>query len=124
MSSRSGRPSTLWFCARLSCFAATASRADATHPDPLYRDLDVHSRVLAEEAVQLALEKVVRKRTHQWHDGASGSFGMVTPQRTFRIKSGQYCREYTEVVYSSGGPNSGVRVACRDDEGTWIPMDR
>lgn len=120
MRTRCGCLRKFWLCILLSCLPASALEADAIGPDPLHRDLGAHGRQLAEEAVQFALETLASQRTYRWHDSIDGASGMVRPLRTFRIKTGHYCREYSEVIQGPERFRSARRVACRDNNGIWV----
>ena len=111
-----------WLCILLSCFSTPATGADSIHPDPLYRNLNDHSRLIAERELQMALETAASGQIHRWQDGINGTSGTVRPVRTFRISTGHYCREYTEVIYRLDEPISDQRIACRDDGGIWIQI--
>ena len=86
--------------------------------DPLYEGLDGGALKSARNAVQSALESLRSRTTYKWQDTA-GSGGSVTPTRTFRIATGHYCREYTEIVSTPAGVVSATRIACRDADGIW-----
>ena len=86
--------------------------------DPLYKGLDGGALQSARNALQSALESMRSRATYKWQDSA-GSGGSVTPKRTFRIATGHYCREYTEVVSGPAGMASTTRIACRDADGIW-----
>lgn len=86
--------------------------------DPLYEGLNGGALQSARDALQSALESLRSRATYKWQDSA-GSGGSVTPTRTFRIATGHFCREYTEVVSSPAGLISTSRVACRDADGIW-----
>ncbi len=70
----------------------------------------------------MALETAASGEIHRWQDGINGISGTVRPVRTFRISTGHYCREYTEVIYRLDEPISDQRIACRDDGGIWIQI--
>lgn len=92
--------------------------------DPLYRDLDRSQSARAAMSVQDALETQPSGQTFNWSHGSQAVRGGVTPIRTFKIRSGHYCREYREVVLlEGGGERERQRIACRLDPGRWIPLN-
>ena len=86
--------------------------------DTLYDALSDGAATAARQAVQEALESRLSNETTPWQDG-SGSSGSVTPLRTFRIKTGHYCRDYAETVVKDVQRVLVVRTACRDRQGIW-----
>ena len=99
--------------------AAVVLAACAT--DPSIRRDSVDTNTVPDTVVQRALESMVSGRTIRWQDRTTGEAGSITPVRTFRIKSGQYCRDY-DVTYDSG---DGVELAwtetaCRNPERGWL----
>jgi surface antigen len=70
-------------------------------------------------ALQRALEKSASGATVAWHNPDTGSRVEVTPVRTFRVKSGQYCRQFDRVAFLDGVASADQGIACRDDEGNW-----
>ena len=93
-------------------------------PDRLYVGLDEQDVRTARSVVQKALETQPSNRGLRWQ-GANGVAVRVTPLRTFKIKSGHYCRAYREVVSVGTVESSDLRQACRKTGGTWVrvPMD-
>ena len=117
-----GRQSTpKWLILLFLVGCATLEQESAQQKDiadPLYEDLDHGALQNARNALQLALESLRSRATYKWQD-STGSNGSVTPTRTFRIATGHYCREYTEVVSGPTGMASTIRVACRNADGIW-----
>ncbi len=54
-----------------------------------------------------------------WKNPDSGTYGTVTPTRTYNSDQGQYCREYQQTVYIDGKPQKGYGTACRQPDGSW-----
>jgi len=99
-----------------------AAAAPPAHP--LYPYLAEADRALAAAAVQEALEHRVSGDSEAWRGTAGGVSGSVTPQRTFRIGSGHWCREFQEAVVLPGQAEILVLTACRSqDDGRWILVD-
>ena len=91
--------------------------------DTLYDGLSAEAALAARQAVQTALETRRSEDTYRWRLGNGGS-GSVTPLRTFRIKTGHFCRDYSETIANSPQPVSAMRTACRGDQGTWRVVKR
>ena len=103
--------------APLSSGAVSAQEANDVHP--LHSRLKPEDRGLAEFIVQETLETKMSRETRNWHNVRTGTRGYVTPLRTFRIRTGHYCREYRESISTKGGLEIGVFTACRDSDGIW-----
>ncbi len=92
--------------------------------NPLYATLAVEDQARATATVQTALETAPSQETRHWHNAASGVGGYVTPQRTFKIKSGTFCREYQEAIVTPAGAEARVFTACRrPSDGQWVPLN-
>ena len=77
---------------------------------------------MLEAAVARALEKHVSGTSAEWHNPDSGSHGRVEPVRTFKISSGQWCREYVHTLEFRGWQKQRETrrgVACRGADGRW-----
>jgi hypothetical protein len=108
----------------LAACAATVPESDVSAArDTFYRSLVPAEIVLARQAVQEALETRLSNEIHRW-DSETGAQGSITPIRTFRIKTGHFCRDYTESLAKDGDRVSIARTACRDGEGTWRAIGR
>lgn len=97
--------------------APQSQRTDSR--DPLHDSLDQLALSRAKVALQDAMETLKSGMTYNWEDGSSGSYGSITPLRTFRIKTGHFCREYREKVARGNAVVSASRIACRDTDGIW-----
>ena len=102
----------------LACSGGGAKKAA-----DLYSGLSSANREQAEEAVQKALETRVSKSKLDWRDSQGGLKGSVTPLRTFKNPSGDYCRVYREVVYARPTDLTATRVACRNGKGIWEQVE-
>jgi len=92
--------------------------------DPLYRDLDRSQSARAAMSVQDALETQPSGNTFTWSHDSQALQGGVTPIRTFKIRSGHYCREYREVLHLGDSmARERQRIACRLDPGRWVPLN-
>lgn len=101
---------------------APRSSAEPAH-DAFYDGLSAEGAAVARQAVQQALESRPSDETFRWAYGI-GSSGSVTPLRTFRIKTGHYCRDYSETIAKHSERVSALRTACRDSQGTWRVVKR
>ncbi|MFC3230483.1 zf-HC2 domain-containing protein [Marinibaculum pumilum] len=71
-------------------------------------------------AVSRALETQVSGQTVAWSgDGISGE---VTPVRTYRSASGDWCREYLRSTRLQGRELSVRGLACRNADGVWVTV--
>lgn len=86
------------------------------HDDPLARLL---GHVLA-GAFANTLETGRSGRTVAWTNPDSGATSSVTPIRTYRSASGQYCREYQTTGSIGGYDEDLYGTACRQPDGSWI----
>ena len=77
---------------------------------------------MIEAAVSMALENHVSGQPARWYNPDSGSNGSVEPLRTFKISTGQWCREYAHAVDLRGWQERQVTlraIACREAGGRW-----
>lgn len=81
--------------------------------------MDEHDRKLAELSSQKALEATPSGQSVEWRNPDSGNYGYVTPSKAFKDDSGQYCREYTQVVVVGGKQEKAYGKACRRPDGQW-----
>jgi surface antigen len=103
--------------------ASCAAQGPGSSQDTFYNGLSVEEAAIARQAVQQALETRPSDDALRWNHG-NGSSGSVTPLRTFRIKTGHYCRDFAETVNTGAQPVSAVRTACRGSQGTWGVVKR
>lgn len=106
-----------------ACVAAGPQSGQAVAPDTLYDALNADEIALARQAVQEALETRPSDEIHRWESGDS-TIGSVMPMRTFRIKSGHYCRDYLETFAKNTVLTSANRTACRGSQGAWRIVKR
>ncbi len=100
--------------------ATTDALADSRSQFGSALSLSSSAQGRADDTIQQALETLVSGKVARWQDPASGAKGSVQPLRTFKIRSGHFCRQFEEVV--SRGMEQAIRVgtACRNDRGRWI----
>ncbi len=107
----------------LTLSACAIDRPREPARDPLYNGLSAEAALAARQAVQRALETRRRDDVYQWRHG-NGSSGSITPLRTFRIKTGHYCRDYAVTIVNGSQPVSSMRTACRGSQGFWQVVKR
>ena len=110
-------------------FAASCTSAPAPDPEPaeqpaspteaIYLKLSDADREAVAAALQEALETLPSSQALTWY-GADGVTGLITPLRTFKIKTGHFCRDFTEAIVRQAVPLSVASRACRTDQGRWL----
>ena len=98
---------------------AVGTLAGAALGGEIGRSLDRADRLAMERSTQGALESNRTGAASAWRNPDSGNEGTVTPVRTYRTASGQYCREYRQTITVGGKTESGYGRACRQPDGTW-----
>ena len=115
----------LGFAITLSVSTVAAEHTRTTEPATRYDGLDAADVRVAERTVQRALERTPSRTTRFWQRAGSGSWGAVTPLRTFQARGGYYCREFREWVVTGNGTESvHISVACRDRDAIWKAAGR
>lgn len=66
-----------------------------------------------------ALETVKTGQDVSWTNPDTGSEYTVKPTRTYRLSSGQYCRDYTTWGWIDGYETKMHGTACRMADGSW-----
>ena len=87
--------------------------------NPVYLRLNPEDRAVAEKMVQETLESRLSRQTHRWNNIRTGTTGYITPVRSFRIRTGHYCRDYRETVMFGFQLDTADFTACRNDDGLW-----
>ncbi len=98
-------------------FAAIDSLVErklARHVEMNQRDLRAIDSTRTE-----ALEKKVSGTEVSWNSTESGNYGIFLPVRTWRTKSGQFCRELEETTSIDGVDTTQYGIACRTNDGNW-----
>jgi surface antigen len=83
------------------------------------QSMDEQDRKLAELSSQRALENSASGNSVEWRNPDNGNHGYITPTKTFKNNSGQYCREYTQVIIVGGKQEKAYGKACRKPDGHW-----
>ena len=93
----------------------------AAHVRKAHAGLDAETHKALSAAMQTALESHVSGRSRQWSVPNSNYSGRVTPVRTWRSRSGHFCRAFVEIIrLPSGIERTGSGRACRSDAGKWV----
>ena len=83
------------------------------------KSLDRADRLAMESTAQTALEYNPSGQQARWHNPDSGNEGTITPTSTYRLPSGNHCREYQQSVIIEGKTETAFGKACRQSDGTW-----
>lgn len=76
-----------------------------------------------ETALQDALETKASGIEVSFVSGEAGIEGRINPTRTYRSRSGHWCREFSEVIESGGVQEFRRGLACRADSGGWQRLE-
>lgn len=99
----------------------TLSFPAAAQSRKAHAGLNPEIRQIVNSTMQTALETHVSGRSRKWSSPKSGFSGRVTPVRTWRSRSGHFCRAFVEIVrLPSGVERIGNGRACRNAAGEWI----
>lgn len=72
-----------------------------------------------ENTSQGALEKNELGVTSRWTNQETGNSGTITPTKSFQLKTGDFCREFTQTVVIGGERQEAYSTACRKSNGYW-----
>ena len=78
---------------------------------------------LSQAILQDVLESQRSRQMRLWSNDATGVSGSVMPLKTFKIKTGHYCRNYRETLIAGGRMETRDATACRTKDGLWIPIE-
>ena len=98
---------------------AVGTLAGAALGGEVGKSLDRADRLAMQQSTQIALEKNKTGAKSTWRNPDSGNEGTVTPTRTYKTESGQYCREYQQTITVGGKTEQGYGRACRQPDGSW-----
>lgn len=101
-----------------ACTGTPAPEPAAPTPRTIYFGLSDADIAAAERAIQEALETLPSNQPLLWY--GTRTSGLVKPFRTFKIKTGHFCRDFTESVHREASPLLRTSRACRTDEGRWL----
>ncbi len=115
---------TCFFAIGVYLTIAAVLTANGQTPDVLYGQLGASDAARARAVLQKTLETKRSQEKAEWHSDTTGTSGTITPLRTYRIKSGVFCRDFRETLIITGSPVERVGSACRRTEGVWIRVER
>ena len=91
------------------------------HLRHVHAGLDPQTHLQIDTAMQTALETHLSGRSRQWSSANPLYSGRITPVRTWRSRSGHFCRAFVEIVRLPSGVERNSRdSACRTDAGHWV----
>jgi surface antigen len=103
-----------WSAERSRQDEAAARQSAASERDALEASLS--------QALQLALERTLSGETLPWHaDPAGVGAGEILPVRTYKSRSGQWCREYRIKAVIEGEAVQERGIACRVETESGAP---
>src|SRR5918996_1347873 len=83
------------------------------------KSLDRADTVYASRAETSALGYAPAGSATPWRNPDTGSYGEVTPTRTYEAYGGSYCREFQHKARIGGKTEQVYGTACRSDDGQW-----
>ena len=86
------------------------------------RNMTNDDRHIAAVTMQIAMERRSDNEPSTWTNGLSGNHGAVVPRRTYRSRTGDFCRRFEEIVTVAGVTATFERTACRDGDGRWLAL--
>jgi len=91
------------------------------HIRDIHAGMDPETHREIEAALQVALETHLSGRSRPWSSARSNYSGRLTPIRTWRSRSGHFCRAFVEIVRLPTGVERNSRPsACRNEKGIWV----
>ncbi len=76
-----------------------------------------------EAALQDTLETKASGTEVSFASGTADFQGRISPTRTYRSRTGHWCREFSEVIESGGVREHRRGLACREDSGGWQRLE-
>ena len=83
------------------------------------KSLDRADKLAMQRSTQGALEDNRTGVASTWRNPDSGHHGTVTPTKTYKVASGEQCREYQQTVTIDGKVERAYGKACRQPDGSW-----
>lgn len=83
--------------------------------------LEKADQLSAQKSTYQALEYNRVGQASSWNntDTSKQTYGNAMPTRTYRLSSGQYCREYQQDITVGGQLQRAYGTACRQRDGSW-----
>ena len=85
----------------------------------LGQQLDERDQMLMAQTFEHTMERAPTNEVGVWENPNTHNSGTFTPKSTVIQENGQPCREFTQVVYIGGNPESAHGTACRQADGSW-----
>lgn len=98
---------------------ALGTLAGALMGQDIGRTLDRADQAYMQQNAQRSLEAIPTNRTSRWVNPDTGHSGSMTPTKTYRNNSRQYCREYQQTVVINGSEQRAYGQACRQADASW-----
>jgi hypothetical protein len=76
-----------------------------------------------EAALQDTLETKASGTEVSFASGDADIHGSISPTRTYRSRTGHWCREFSEIVESGDVREHRRGLACREDSGGWQRLE-
>lgn len=57
-----------------------------------------------------------------WQNPATGASGIFRPTRSYRMQTGEMCRDYRAIISYGDTVESGEGTACQGNDGLWYAM--
>ena len=99
-------------------FTAAGALLGAFVGSEIGSSLDKADQLAAQQASSRALTGPVGE-TVTWSNPETGNRGTFKTIREGRAASGEYCREFQQVVFIGGKSQDGYGTACRQPDGAW-----
>ena len=109
------------FAVLTACVAGPGGSHDISAAE-LRRNMTTDDRHIAAMAMQIAMERRQDNEASTWTNGISGNYGAVVPRRTYRSRSGDFCRSFEETMTVAGVTATYERTACRGGDGNWTAL--
>ncbi len=81
-------------------------------------------RQLAARVMQETLESGRSGNPRFWRNDLSEGSGSFMPLRTYKIKTGHFCRDYRETAIADRRMASRDLTACRTQDGVWTTVGK
>ena len=83
------------------------------------QQLDERDQMLMAQTFEHTMERAQTNEVGVWENPNTHNSGTFTPKSTVIQENLQPCREFTQVVYIGGNPESAHGTACRQADGAW-----
>ncbi|HZP79670.1 MAG TPA: RT0821/Lpp0805 family surface protein [Pseudolabrys sp.] len=84
--------------------------------------MDDEDKRRAYEAQMAALDRGPSGAPVAWKNPDSGRYGTIVPGPAYQAADGRNCRSFTHTIYIDGRPETARGTACRNPDGSWVPV--